>query len=172
MNSSSGGTEKLPHLRSETATSTSSKLAIANAIPKTIEPGEARVERDPTTGKILRVIHDEGRRDNPLNDPLNDVEDEVEDGRRGVGEGEGEGEGNANSVVRELERQAGMGREKKKRKQSEREREWIERLVGRWGEEFGKMARDRRLNPMQQTEADIRRRVGKWREDGGMVAGA
>jgi nucleolar protein 16 len=69
-----------------------------------------------------------------------------------------------------LEEQASMGKEKTKRKQSDREREWIERLVGRWGENYGKMARDRRLNPMQQTETDIRRRVDKWKAEGGCVA--
>ena len=76
----------------------------------------------------------------------------------------------ANEIVRQLEEQAKMGKEKMNRKQSEREKEWVERLVGRWGEEYGKMARDRRLNPMQQTEADIRRRVEKWRAEGGRVA--
>lgn len=72
-----------------------------------------------------------------------------------------------NEIVRLLEEQASCAAEKKERKQSDREREWIERLVGKWGEDFGKMARDMRLNPMQQTEADIRRRVNKWKASGG-----
>jgi nucleolar protein 16 len=135
-----------------------------------MEPTTARVERDPETGKILRVIH-EGR-DNPLNDPLNDVEDGEEFDGLGddeVGNKEG-GEKDGNEIVRLLEEQASMGKATPKRKQSEREKEWIERLVGRWGESYGRMARDRRLNPMQQTEADIKRRVEKWRAEGGSVA--
>lgn len=123
------------------------------------------MERDAATGKIVRVIHE--KRDNPLGDPLNDIEE-------GEGDGAGEnGGGDAkqgNEIVRLLEEQASMGKEKPKRKQSEREREWIERLVARWGEDYRGMVRDRRLNPMQQTEADIRKRVEKWRSEGGGVA--
>jgi nucleolar protein 16 len=108
---------------------------------------------------------------NPLNDPLNDVEDaEMEEEEFGGFEDEAGKDGDKNEIVRQLEEQAGRAAPKVKRKQSEREREWIERLVGQWGEQYGKMARDRRLNPMQQTEADIRRRVEKWRGEGGAVA--
>jgi len=77
-----------------------------------------------------------------------------------------------NEIVRKLEEQASMVPEKRERSQSEREKEWIERLVGKWGEDFEKMARDRKLNPMQQTPADIRRRVGKWKAKGGVLPGA
>ncbi|PVH85576.1 hypothetical protein DL98DRAFT_546157 [Cadophora sp. DSE1049] len=186
LNSATGGTEKL-RAGDISKTSTASKLAISNAIPKQFAPSSARVERDPTTGKILRVIHAED--DNPLNDPLNvveamDFEGAEDDGE--VFEGfEGEGEGGSaagkagkkgkksqNEIVRRLEEQASMVPEKKERSQSEREREWIERLVGKWGEDFEKMARDRKLNPMQQTPADIKRRVGKWKAKGGMLPGA
>ena len=130
-----------------------------------IEPGEARVERDPKTGKILRVLHSE-RKANPLNDRLNDIEDDEGEEFGGFDDNE---KGEKNEIVKKLEEQASMSAPKKERKQSEREREWIERLVGRWGEEYGKMARDKRLNPMQQTEGDIRRRIEKWRVGGGGV---
>lgn len=118
------------------------------------------MERDPETGKITRVVH-AGGRDNPLNDPLNsESEDEDEDD-----EFEGFGEGREkNEIVRKLEEQANRGEEKRERKQSEREREWCQRLVERWGEDWRGMVRDRRLNPMQQTEGDLKRRIGKWRE--------
>lgn len=113
---------------------------------------------------------------NPLNDPLNDIEDEDMDGGEFEGfgsEGEGDGVGGEkrvkNEVIRKLEEQALMGAEKKERTQSEREREWIERLVGRHGVDYERMARDRRLNPMQQTAKDIERRVGKWKAKGGKV---
>jgi nucleolar protein 16 len=141
---------------------TTEKLAISNAIPKVFEPTEARVERD-GAGKILRVIH-EGvlGRSNPLNDPLNSDSDSLpSDGE------ELEGLGGQNEIIKKLEEQASRGAPKKDRTQSEREREWIARLVGKWGDDFGAMFRDRRLNPMQQTERDIRRRVGKWRSSGG-----
>ena len=71
-------------------------------------------------------------------------------------------------VVAELEAQAEeeaaqLSRKKRPRQQSKREEEWIEGLVGKYGDNVGAMAKDRRLNPMQQTEADIARRVGRWR---------
>ena len=47
--------------------------------------------------------------------------------------------------------------------QSQREREWIERLVGKWGDDWGGMFRDRKLNPHQQTEGDLKRRVEIWK---------
>jgi nucleolar protein 16 len=75
-----------------------------------------------------------------------------------------------NDIVRKLEEQASMGAEKKERRQSDREKEWIERLVGKYGEDSQKMARDLRLNPMQQTPADIRRRIEKWRASGGSAS--
>lgn len=138
------------------------------------------MERDPETGKIVRVVH-AGKRANPLNDPLNtDSEDEAGDNEGGKwDDGRFEGfdgvdkVGKGGEIVRMLEEQANRGERKTERKQSEREREWIERLVGRWGEDFARMARDRKLNPMQQTEKDIRRRVEKWRKGNeGEVAAA
>jgi nucleolar protein 16 len=132
-------------------------------VPKTIAPTEVKVERDPETGKILRVIHPKTR-SNPLNDPLNsDSEDEDMD----AGEGEAE---EKNPIVAQLEEQARSGKEKKERTQSEREREWIANLVRVHGDNYKKMAWDRKLNPMQQTEADLKRRIAKWRAQGGEVA--
>ncbi|KAN0103185.1 60S ribosomal subunit biogenesis protein-like protein Nop16 [Hyaloscypha variabilis] len=171
LNSATGGIEKL-RASSESKSSTTNKLAITNAFPKTIAPTEARVERDPETGKILRVIHAH-KRPNPLNDPLNsDSEDEgmADDGEEFEGfDGEGEPK-EKNEIVRQLEEQASMEAEKIPRKQSERERDWIERLVAKHGDNYERMARDMRLNPMQQTAADIRKRVGKWKASGGSPA--
>jgi nucleolar protein 16 len=156
----------------DSKSSTTSKLAISNAIPKTITPSEARVERDPETGKILRVIHT-GTKPNPLNDPLNsDSEDEgmADDGEEFSGfDAETGDQKEANEIVRKLEEQASMVAEKKDRLQSDREREWIERLVAKHGEDYAKMARDMKLNPMQQTAADIRKRVAKWMANGGVL---
>jgi nucleolar protein 16 len=158
----------------ESKTSTTSKLAISNAIPKTIEPTEAKVERDPDTGKIIRVIH-AASKPNPLNDPLNSDSDSSDDEDENEGEtfagfDEQSGGKNSNEIVQQLEDMAARAPEKKPRKQSEREREWIERLIGVHGDDYKRMARDMRLNPMQQTEADIRKRVEKWRSFGGAVS--
>ena len=141
-----------------------------------LQPTEARVERDPETGKILRVIqHEEDdemieiagkkrRRDNPLNDPL----DETPDADL-IGDSQPNEEGgmpvSSNPIVAELERQAARQEEalknKKPRHQSKREGEWLDRLVEKYGDDTQAMARDRKLNPMQQTAADISRRLKK-----------
>ncbi|KAH8597006.1 ribosome biogenesis protein Nop16 [Bisporella sp. PMI_857] len=171
LNAATGGIEKLRPGAAST-TSTTNKLAISNAVPKTFTPTEARVERDPETGKILNVLHK--KRFNPLNDPLNsDSEDEDEfQGLDDVQENEQPVEKPGN-IVAELERQAETGGKRvREREQSQREKEWCERLVRRWGEDYRSMMRDRKLNPMQQTEADIRRRIDKWRATGGTVSQA
>jgi nucleolar protein 16 len=169
LNAATGGIEKL-RPGNESKTSTINKLAIANAFPTTIAPTEAKVERDPETGKILRVIHASSR-PNPLNDPLNsDSEDDGDENAEEFEGFDGEERPEQNEIVKKLEEQASRIPEKKERSQSEREKEWIERLVGRWGEDYARMARDRKLNPMQQTEKDISRRVQKWKAKGGSIA--
>jgi nucleolar protein 16 len=70
-----------------------------------------------------------------------------------------------NPVIAALEEAARNGVKKAPRKQSEREEEWIEKLVNKYGEDYGKMTRDRRLNPFQQSEGDIRRRAKKWQKN-------
>jgi nucleolar protein 16 len=147
--------------------STVRKLAISSIIPTVLAPTSARVERDPESGKILRVIHEQSKKPNPLNDLLNsDDEDESQDEEMGEAD---EFQEQGKEIISQLEEQARMVPEKKVRKQSQREKEWIERLVRAYGDDFTRMARDRKLNPMQQTEADISRRVKKWRAEGGTV---
>lgn len=116
--------------------------------------------RDPKSGAIVSVQHEKSERENPLHDPLNEFSDSddtelVESSGRGI--------------VPELEEQAKYSRPKRPRMQSQREKEWIERLVERWGDDWGGMVRDRRLNPQQQSEGDLKRRVGVWR--GGKTKG-
>lgn len=140
-------------------------LNIVSKAPERIETEEIEVERDPETGAILRVTGQKETKYNPLNDPLNDIEDsdnEVEwDGFAMVPERrEAEVE---NPVIRELEEAARNGAKKAPRGQSQREQEWAERLVNKYGDDYERMARDRKLNPMQQTAADIRKRVLKWK---------
>lgn len=121
-----------------------------------------RIERDPRTGAIRSVLRPSPPQEdpNPLNDPLNAFDDfEVEEGDMAGGRG----------VVGQLEAEVarlGTG-PKVVRRQSKFEAEWVERLVERWGDDVGRMARDRRLNPWQQSEGDLRRRIRRWREGGG-----
>lgn len=155
LNAATGGTETRL-----AASSTAKTLAITSALPTTVAPAVARVERD-ESGKIIKIIHATTKRANPLDDPLNALEDEEEDGDDAMGGFAGFDE--KNEVVRLLEEQASRVAEKKPRKQSAREKEWCQRLAEKWGTDYKAMARDRRLNPMQQNEPDVRRRVEKWR---------
>ncbi len=103
---------------------------------------------------------------NPLNDPLNS-DDDVDEDEDEVAENEAKG-GRGGGIVAELEESARHERKKRPRQQSVREREWCERLVRRWGDDWGGMSRDRRLNPMQQSEGDLRRRVELWKRKEGI----
>lgn len=142
---------------------------------------EARVERD-EKGNIVRVIGT-STKPNPLNDPLNDLDtDSEDDGMQddgetwgGIAEG-GPTKGKKNKkggpevddrteVFKALEAEANRPREKKIRTTSSREREWLQSLVDRYGDDTQAMARDRKLNPMQQTASDISRRLKKMRKE-------
>lgn len=142
----------------------SSALAIPSSRrPKTLGTAEIKVTRDAKTGAITGVEED-GRqkraRKNPLNDPLNTDSDSDHDKEE---EGDVEG-GRSRGIVPELEQAAKYSKKKRPRMQSEREREWVEGLVDRHGDDWGAMVRDRRLNPQQQTEGDIKRRVEIWKK--------
>ena len=160
----SGGIEKLASEVDETANNNNNKspgypkdaLSAVPKLPTTLTPTETRIERDPTTGAIIRVIPSPSANRNPLNDPLNDVSDAEDAGDAPVT--------HAGRIVRELEAQASMEIKKRPRQQSKREEEWISDLVEKYGEEYGRMARDRKLNPYQQSEGDLRKRVRTWKE--------
>jgi nucleolar protein 16 len=158
LNQVSGGTGKAKSsLPFDSSRDNDSSLNIKTTLPSTLQPREARVERDPATGRILRIIEDdEVRIPNPLNDPINDVEneDEYEDTH-------------TTPLVEQLQRQAARGERKTKRKPSVREMEWVQALVAKHGENYSKMVWDRELNPMQQSEGDIKRRIQRWRENHG-----
>jgi nucleolar protein 16 len=175
LNHATGGIEKTafstaptsepPNTSTNTSTNISDKFHILSAAPKTFAPLDARVERDPITGKILRVLDvpNTSKKPNPLNDPLNDLEDsdpEEWSGFANVPAGTP-----ATTVVQQLEAQALSGVRKAPRKQSAREQEWIQRLVETYGDNYGAMFRDRKLNPMQQSEGDIKSRVKRWKEN-------
>ena len=174
LNHATGGTEKTASavssitLTSEptnTSTNTSDKFHIPSAAPKTLTPLDARVERDPITGKILRVLDvpNTSKKPNPLNDPLNDLEDS--DPEEWSGFANAPAGTHSTTVVQQLEAQALSGVRKAPRKQSAREQEWIQRLVEKHGDNYGAMFRDRKLNLMQQSEGDIKSRVKRWKEN-------
>jgi nucleolar protein 16 len=174
LNAPAGGSEKRPTKDGRIEEVPEDPLHIrgsAKASAKQAAMGETKVERDPETGKIIRVIRDEDeievggrkiKRSNPLNDPLNDLsEDEAADQPASQ-------RANAKSaIVQMLERQADQEgqavKAKKPRHQSKQEEEWITRLIERHGDNYSAMARDRKLNPMQQSEGDLKRRIRKWK---------
>ena len=185
VNAPTGGTEKtVSHDRSDFRRSGNELLredVDGLAIPGSkkvtkLMPTEARVERDPKTGSILRVIRPEAelgnensrRKRRRLDDPLNSDSDSETEEPMTTDTAQARSRQPATGVVAALEAQAdeeaaNLARKKRPRQQSKREEEWIAALVGRHGDSIGAMARDRRLNPMQQTEADIARRVRQWR---------
>ena len=154
LNAYTGGTEPNPK-----PTTTGNRRKDSLSIPTShkaseLRTSEVKVTRNPKTGAIISVQREKSERENPLSDPLNEFSD-LED--------EEVVEGSNRGIVPELEEQAKYSRPKRPRMQSQREREWIERLVERWGDDWTGMVRDRKLNPQQQTEGDLKRRVGIWR---------
>lgn len=171
LNNSTGGTEKSIKILGlddpqTLPTDTTNKLDIVSQPPENLSPGEVEVERDPKTGKILRILNESSEskaNDNPLDDPLNELEDSDAEEWNGFAMVP-EGKESDNPVIRQLEEAARNGARKAPRKQSQKEEEWIERLVEKYGDDYVGMMRDRKLNPMQQSEGDIRRRVRRWKE--------
>jgi nucleolar protein 16 len=181
LNHSTGGTEKtiasLSHINDPTSArtdvasgSTANALNIVSSAPRPTadDVEEIEVERDPDTGAIIRVVGGDSKpNDNPLNDPLNELDDDSAEGEEWTGFAMVPKDSSDNPVIRQLEAAARNGVRKAPRGQSQRETEWVERLVNKYGEDYDRMARDAKLNPMQQTAADIRKRVKKWNESKG-----
>lgn len=120
----------------------------------------------------MRVEHSQSGQNtkaNPLGDPLNELSDDEDDDNTNDYTKNQRQSGNG-GIVPQLELAAAQGGKKSRpRIQSQGEQEWIERLVAKWGDDYRGMNRDRRLNPQQQSEGDLRKRVGKWREGKGEV---
>jgi len=139
---------------------------------------EAKIERDPKTGRILRVIEPEGssQRPNPLNDPLNELDSDDEDdamfdqhGHVTSKDGDGDEDAPKTEVVRKLEEEASRPVAKRKQHQSDGERAFVVELIKKYGDDYSKMARDTEINYMQRSVGDLKRRVKKWRESGGTI---
>lgn len=164
LNAATGGIEKQSASSFDPTAPERDAFSIKSKVPTTLIPTEARIERDPSTGRILRVIHPEHRGvKNPLNDPLNELSDDEPAAVTG---------GNIptqTGIVHELEEQASLEAKKKPRQQSKREEDWIANLVATYGDDYRRMVRDRKLNPMQQSEGDLKRRIRKWKERQGQM---
>lgn len=167
LNAPTGGKERLPGQGALTEAPNTLHITGSGNTATQLELGETKVERDPETGKILRVIRDEDeievagrkrRRANPLNDPLNELSDNEDEGQTM----------SSSAVVQQLQRQVHRegrsAKNKKPRHLSQREGEWITKLIEKHGENFSAMVRDRKLNPMQQSEGDLRRRINTWKK--------
>lgn len=168
LNHISGGTEKTAASFKAAADSKmkTDRFAISGASAAVSEIG---VETDPRTGAVLRVVDDTQKKPNPLGDPLNDLEDSDPEEWEGFDNIPTAKTGTETETVAKLEDLASKGERKAPRRQSTREKEWIERLVEKYGDDYGKMFRDVKLNPMQQSEGDIKRRVLRWKKANGMV---
>lgn len=134
------------------------------ATPASIAISEATIERDPKTGSVLRILENgQNKSSNPLNDPLNELEDSDPEKWKGFDDTPAVGRRPQTEVLSKLQGLASCGVRTAPRKQSQREQEWIQKLVEKYGDDYGKMFRDGKLNPMQQSEGDIKRRVLKWK---------
>lgn len=144
-----------------------------------IDVREAKIKRDPKTGAILSVLdgdHDE--RPNPLNDPLRalDSDSDEEMDERFDQHGSALNPAAAQNatqpktdVVERLELEASRPAPKYQRRQTEGEIAFIEDLVRKHGDDYAAMARDMKVNYMQRSEGDLKKRIKKWRERGGAV---
>lgn len=167
LGKASGGAA--PANKSTLSTAARDPLAVQSADQGLLQVREVKVERD-AAGRITRVLRDS----NPLDDPLNEIDSdadaettaeqrakEAQQQRNYEGWSGFREDNDKPEVLRALEREASRPTEKAVRHQSGRELEWLQRLVDRHGEDTAAMARDMKLNPMQQTAADIRRRLKK-----------
>jgi nucleolar protein 16 len=171
LNHPTGGVEKTSKTLQQVAAGlvaepTPDNLNISTKLPTTINITEVKIVKDPSTGAILHVLDE--TKPNPLNDPLNNLDDDGDEGWQGFVNQHGVVDAAAQQgpaktdVVRLLLEQSAQTIKKAPRKQSEREEEWIERLVDKHGHDYLAMARDMKLNPMQQSVGDLKKRVNKW----------
>ncbi|QDS75941.1 hypothetical protein FKW77_003195 [Venturia effusa] len=168
LNSSTGGKQKTAlnvDSEGEDQDMADDTFAIKPTLqPADIEPQTVRIIRDQETGAIISVFDDEDK-PNPLNDPLNDLEETpmmkfnslgfVPKRRDGAKE---------TDVTRQLEEYALSGIERAKRGQSKGEEEWVQNLINKYGDDYKGMFWDKKLNPMQQSVGDLKKRVKKYQE--------
>ncbi|KAH7008436.1 ribosome biogenesis protein Nop16 [Ilyonectria destructans] len=157
-----GGTEKRLGVAGAVTTRTSVNDPFAITTVENAIVSEARVERD-ADGKIVRILGHS--RPNPLNDPLNDLDEDSDmegaDDKAADEWGGIEDDADATDVIKSLIEESRAPVVKTPRHQSSREKEWLDAMVSKYGDDTAAMAKDRKLNPMQQTAADIAKRIRK-----------
>ena len=146
----------------------------------TFTPQEVSIERDPQTGAIIRILSPQDS-DQKISAPgtsqCKTVKKTPASNKSIFSEWEPDSSSDddsapagptrtADTVISRLERQAGAVKGVSKRKPSAREREWLSRLEAKYGKDYVRMAGDMKLNPMQQSEGDIRRRFRRWKDGG------
>jgi len=148
---------------------------IIGGLPRSehLDVHEAQIERDPKTGRILRVIESDRKTKNPLDDVLAEL-DSDEDDRVFNQHASNSAPSNLKikaktEVIEKLEQAANRPTIKYRPKQTENERAFVIELVKKYGDDYRAMARDMKINYMQRSEGDLKRRVKKWREEGGRL---
>jgi nucleolar protein 16 len=141
-------------------------LAILPGTTHTQVPiAEVRLETDPNTGNPVLSKTGGSQPHAWGGDALNEPDDSDADEPNWTSLGRLPTQRGGTSVTAALETIAASGVRQGPRKQSRREQEWVERLVEKHADNYGAMFRDTVLNPMQQSEGDIKRRVGLWRRN-------
>lgn len=190
LNAPTGGVEKKPQNETGQPAARPDPLAIIPTSARQVaqKPQTAQVERDPETGKILRLIQAEEQAETSEEDSSaiatsirktrKPLEDPLTSSRKPFTKSQPT---SATGIIPALEAEASheaslIANRKRPRTQSEREQAWLARLIEHRGDDVRAMFRDRNLNPMQNTEADIKRRLTKFRknvgtEDTGTVLG-
>lgn len=207
LNAPTGGIERNP-VEGITTNETPSTTSTSHARPATdslaitssstrktaaLIPHDVRIERDPVTGAILRVLDDTSPQTTkpspwkPLDDPLAAYDSDSDSGSEHVNARHAPNQHHphipanatspssladlrntatsSTSIIPQLTAYARASTgNPRKRTPSAREQDWCARLVERYGEDYAGMVRDRELNVRQQTRGDIERRVRRWRE--------
>ncbi|KAI6019679.1 ribosome biogenesis protein Nop16 [Pisolithus orientalis] len=134
-----------------------------SVVKKVVPSGFGRIVRD-ETGVVIGVELAEDEERGPVPD-METLEPCAADADRQVWAQGGTADDNMtspaeSSVIRRLERLS-EHTEVRVRHTSQGERMYMARLAKKYGDDYEKMARDRRLNPEQRTVGQLKRAVGK-----------
>lgn len=110
-----------------------------------IPVGEARIIRD-DNGEVVEVIYGTKKK---LDEDYELVETE---------------EKPKTKVIEELENYAKLIKKDRPRTISIREDDWIKSLVDKYGDDYGKMKWDKKLNIYQQSEGQLKKKILNWKK--------